>query len=696
MINTITKNKFFKKISISIMMGMMLITNFLGMFSNVSFAADLNSAYLYSKGDCGSLLKYNGRTLIITEVVYKNNGVEYPAYCLDVEKPGVGEEGSYSVSINEALSNVLVWRAIVNGYPYKSYKELGCNNEKEAFAATKHAVYCMLYNRDVNNCERFEGIGEAGQRTLNALKTITKAARSSNETPSSPNMTITENSVNWELDKTNVNYVSKEFTVTSNSSYNKYKVSLTGDALEDMQIVDVNNLPKEEFDKGEDFKIIIPVKSLTKSGKCTVNVTSDTNTHVVLYGKAPNSNVQDYALATSGYEKSSGSKALSYSSNETNVTIIKQDGKTKKPLAGVEFRLLDANKNVVFTNLITDANGKIILNNMNPGKYFLEETKTLEGYTRYSKQIEINLEYRENLQIVVDNVQEEVSEVNKVNSVIEAVETRQSSKTSVTEKTQKNNIQSSNIENISNTSNITTQSVTNKNSNTQNNVDINKQDVTLENSNAQSNTNINKLDTIVENNNIEKTKDINSQNIKLKNINVSDILTIDYLQKTITNIDKSKILNFQNKISKNMNLKNRITEFLIVKDNSTINLQKEFKNILNEDDFRIINDLRRILIAGNATDLNIINNDNLSNNNITENTDASNNSVSINGNGNIVNNVEVIENNVKGDTYNTNVVNVSDTKNDNAQTVKVENATGESIVTIQNNGYTVKLPKTGM
>ena len=173
---------------------------------NISFAANLSSANLYSKGDCGNLLKYKGVTVLTTMVVYSNEGVEYPAYCMDKSLPGVGESGSYSVSINGLVSNALVWRAITNGYPYKTPTELGCANAKEAFTATKQAVYCMLYGNNVND---YTAIGEAGVRTLNALKTIVAKANTSTESKPSANIQITENSTYWNIDTANKKYVSK-------------------------------------------------------------------------------------------------------------------------------------------------------------------------------------------------------------------------------------------------------------------------------------------------------------------------------------------------------------------------------------------------------------------------------------------------------------------------------------------------------
>ena len=42
------------------------------------------------------------------------------------------------------------------------------------------------------------------------------------------------------------------------------------------------------------------------------------------------------------------------------------------------FNLLNENKEVVFGNLVTNTNGQIVLENMIPGKYYLEETETQE------------------------------------------------------------------------------------------------------------------------------------------------------------------------------------------------------------------------------------------------------------------------------------------------------------------------------
>ena len=119
-------------------------------FSGFSFATEISEANLQDKGDCGYHLQYwnadkNGWYYIITTfVTYQKNGVEYPAYCLNKEYPGVGEYDDYTVDIDAVLDNVQIWRTIINGYPYKTPAELGVENKYDAFVAT-NKQYIVFY-----------------------------------------------------------------------------------------------------------------------------------------------------------------------------------------------------------------------------------------------------------------------------------------------------------------------------------------------------------------------------------------------------------------------------------------------------------------------------------------------------------------------------------------------------------------------
>ena len=130
---------------------------------------------------------------------------------------------SYSVSVNEAITDVNLWRIIINGYPYKSIQELGCNNKQEAFTATKQAIYCYIHG---NNPNDYTAIGEAGVRTLKALKQIVTNANNSTEVKVGSNITIQSKEGLFKQDSIDKNYVSKTYEIKANASYKDYEVSL--------------------------------------------------------------------------------------------------------------------------------------------------------------------------------------------------------------------------------------------------------------------------------------------------------------------------------------------------------------------------------------------------------------------------------------------------------------------------------------
>ena len=118
---------------------------------------------------------------------------------------------------------------------------------------------------------------------------------------------------------------------------------------------------------------------MTEDKTINIQIETQVNTKPILYGKAGSSDLQDYALTASTYEDGTGEIQDNYDKNKTRLIIVKQDEKTKEKLQGVEFQILDENKNVIYTNLQTDADGKIKVENLIPGKYYIKETKTISG-----------------------------------------------------------------------------------------------------------------------------------------------------------------------------------------------------------------------------------------------------------------------------------------------------------------------------
>lgn len=385
----------------------LILMNFFSLINSVT-ASNLDTANIQSVADCGQLLKYKGSIVITYYAEYNDNGVTYPAYCLDKTKTGVSASNpSYSVSVENAISDVKLWRILINGYPYKTIEELGVANREEAFTATKQAVYTYIHGNQLSD---YQPIGEAGVRTLNALHKIVNDANNSTEMQISNRVDINRLQEHWEQDSIDLNYVSKKYNVSSNATINNYKVKVTddkGQIIEDLRITDENNNEKQEFAPNETFKILVPIKSMKEDKNLKISIETKVQTKPILYGRASSSNLQDYALTAETYEDGIGETNDKYGKNETRILVVKQDSETKEKLEGVEFQLLDENKNVLYTNLQTDKNGMITIDNLLPGKYYVKETKTISGYELYEKLIEVEIALNEEFTVTVNNNKED-------------------------------------------------------------------------------------------------------------------------------------------------------------------------------------------------------------------------------------------------------------------------------------------------
>lgn len=154
------------------------IVNFT-MFANTAQAVS-QQAQVYTKGEFERIISFNGVPVKTTHAVYSENGKEYPAYCLNVHLDGVGDKiQSYITSNQGKITDIGLWRVIVNGYPYRSTVELGTSSEAEAYIATKQAIYCYLYNRTADG---YAGLNPAGDRAVYALRKILNDANASTET----------------------------------------------------------------------------------------------------------------------------------------------------------------------------------------------------------------------------------------------------------------------------------------------------------------------------------------------------------------------------------------------------------------------------------------------------------------------------------------------------------------------------------
>ncbi|MGX6962960.1 MSCRAMM family protein, partial [Vagococcus xieshaowenii] len=88
-----------------------------------------------------------------------------------------------------------------------------------------------------------------------------------------------------------------------------------------------------------------------------------------------------------------------------DIGLTKIDGKTKEPLAGAEFKLLDANENEILPSIIytTGSDGKVEIKGLLPGAYYLHEVKAPDGYQLSDELVEVVVP-AETLTMLSDNL----------------------------------------------------------------------------------------------------------------------------------------------------------------------------------------------------------------------------------------------------------------------------------------------------
>lgn len=406
------KTKKGQKIISSILLIFMIVSQISGVF-----AAQIGEIKdIVSLGECGNDLKYTnseGVTMFVLThyVVYNENGKQYPAYCLNVNLHGVDDNDSYGVEVgdmSQIANNQAVWRVLLNGFPYKSAREMGLDNDYQAFAVTKQAVYSVLDGRDTN---RYFGATEVGNRMANKIRELANIGRNGTQTYTDPVISATANS-SAGVDNKDSKYVSQTFTVNSSVNMRDIQIILNGaSAPEGTKVTDTNNNVKTTFNRGEQFKVLVPRVNIRNDINIQFSITGQCETYPILFGKAPNANLQNYVLTTDPFILSTARGNMQYKP-KADVEIEKitnGDSKitgatTGSGLKGAVFTV--TSKDGKFTKEVTtDEYGKFLLSGLDLGEYIITE-KLAPDYFLKGKNIkfEVNLVYDgDDKKVVVEN-----------------------------------------------------------------------------------------------------------------------------------------------------------------------------------------------------------------------------------------------------------------------------------------------------
>ena len=372
-----------------VMIILLLLSSYLTPFINVVNAYSVSNAYIYSVKDPEYHLQYWNESknawyyIITTYVGYTGeDGKFYPAYCLNSDRHGVGEEAPYTVTVTEAIQNPEVWRVLFNGFPYKSPGEMGVENDYDAFCATKQAVYSVLYGFDP--ASRYRGGDERGTKIANAIVNLVNYARNNpGHNYASPQVSINKvGSLTKEGE-----YYSQTYSVSSNVPLRDYYVYQISGLPSGSYFASTNGSQKTTFSAGENFKVYIPQKSIVSNIQAYIGVDGSCKSYPALYGKAPNNSVQNYALTLDPFENGSADTELGIAPTG-EVTIEKTsatDNIWNGTLSGslipnAKYNLYNANMNLINT-YTTNSEGKIHITGLSLGTYYVKETTPVPQYT---------------------------------------------------------------------------------------------------------------------------------------------------------------------------------------------------------------------------------------------------------------------------------------------------------------------------
>lgn len=486
-----------KKILIILLTMIMLTNSFAGI--NISNATNEKQILTIKEGtDYGTTIKEHNAPLRFVRTYYEGNGGIYPVYCLDKSLPGVAElpVKEYDIEVSDKITDLRLWRVIVNSYPYKNFLEMGCDTPSQAFVATKAVIDIILYNK---NIEDYSAINSDGEIILRAMKTLIELSEDESIMPPSSKIDIIPTN-EWQFEKLNNKlYIARTFTVDNDNLDGRYTVGLRGYIPTGTIITDLNNIQKTNFQKTENFKILIPSDKVNKKDTISISVQGDVTTYPIYKGVPINREYQPYLITGIRNELGQGEKEIEYEPIGGELIIIKKDAQTNERLSNVKFNVYDSNKKLIFENLKTDSNGEIIISNLLTGNYYVEETKAPDGYEIIEGLHDIRVIEGSTSKLIMNNSKKIVHEEEKHNIVVEIVENNTENNT-ITENEYHKQETNNNVENNTEINNTYIDK-------TNNNEVVNN----TENNNFITNTNNNET----ENNKTQNTTTITDDNSKI-------------------------------------------------------------------------------------------------------------------------------------------------------------------------------------
>lgn len=396
-----------KKFIAVLLLILTILSNIIPIIPFISFAANNNdlgtTLNIVSIGSVPYHLKSHAVSTggyVITHLAgYYDNGTFYPAYCMQRDLAGAGDDLSYDVTITDILGNTetynKVWRVVTAGYPYNSPESLGVPDWTYAYQATKMAVYCVTGQANVSDYYATDSIGQSIVDLINRLVSIGENGSSTYKTP----LADINKSGDITLDGS---YYIQNYTLNTNIDIISYDIATTG-FPDGTKITGTDGTEKSTFGFGEIFQVRLPKNSVETgdiNGRIRATVTS--RSYAVFYASSYNDELQDYTITGDPIALTSSSTELNLKGNTGKIKIIKNDVDTNLPIEGVTFQLSKTDGTII-ANATTDANGEATFSNLYQNDYILKEISTNNNYVLSELDFNVNVKYNQTTTKIITN-----------------------------------------------------------------------------------------------------------------------------------------------------------------------------------------------------------------------------------------------------------------------------------------------------
>ena len=216
-------------------------------------------------------------------------------------------------------------------------------------------------------------------------------------------VTINKVYESWQIQK---EFTETTYCVNAKVEIQSFKVSLEKvdkELPEGIRITDEKFNNKEEFESYEKFKICIPWTSLKERGNFKIDIEAKDNDGKIYYD----------------------SYIGSYEQNRTSILIIKKNLETNELVEGVEFEILNSNKEVIYSNLKTNSKGQIYINALLPGTYYVREVNTMPNYELNEDTIELKIGLYETAEAIFNAIKKPNVETDKDDDLDSDVDTNE-------------------------------------------------------------------------------------------------------------------------------------------------------------------------------------------------------------------------------------------------------------------------------